>query len=201
MSPIAALLQPFADILSLGTALGDMGRHTKTISKEIDGVTYLVPILTHRTHVFQMIVYATNLTTVLTFGLTKLTVLFFYQRVFQGRWVQMGIWTMVGVTFLWTVGFFFSELLQCVPISANWEGFGWDEAACGVNANVMLMAQTWSDIATNVVILCLPIYSIWALQMPPRRKLAVCGIFLLGFLTVGAGIAKLAVYYDVLASK
>ncbi|KAL9584814.1 MAG: hypothetical protein Q9203_004515 [Teloschistes exilis] len=93
-----------------GTALGDMGRHTKTHSEVVEGVTYLVPDFTHRTHVFQMI---------------------------------------------------------------------------------------------------------WALQMPPRRKLAVCGIFLLGFLyvwhgkdtehrlmndrTVGAGIAKLAVYYDMLA--
>lgn len=56
---------------------------------------------------------------------------------------------MVGVTFVWTVGFFFSELLQCVPISANWKGFGYDPAACGVNANIMIMAQTWSDIATN----------------------------------------------------
>ncbi|KAI4091471.1 MAG: hypothetical protein L6R37_007734 [Teloschistes peruensis] len=224
-----------------GTALGDMGRHTKTHSEVVEGVTYLVPDFTHRTHVFQMIVYATNLTTVLTFGFTKLAVLFFYQRyvdpfyfalrdgllswdrVFQGRWVQRGIWIMVGVTFLWTVGFFFSELLQCVPISANWKGFGFDPAACGVNANVMIMAQTWSDIATNgqnfrcsvgdsmfadsfrkldpdiLRLTWLITLQIWALQMPPRRKLAVCGIFLLGFLTVGAGIAKLAVYYDMLA--
>ncbi|KAL8642368.1 MAG: hypothetical protein Q9228_000921 [Teloschistes exilis] len=192
-----------------GTALGDMGRHTKTHSEVVEGVTYLVPDFTHRTHVFQMIVYATNLTTVLTFGFTKLAVLFFYQRVFQGRWVQRGIWTMVGVTFLWTVGFFFSELLQCVPISANWKGFGFDPAACGVNANVMIMAQTCGDsmfahsfrkLDPDILGLTwLIILQIWALQMPPRRKLAVCGIFLLGFLTVGAGIAKLAVYYDMLA--
>ncbi|KAL8690522.1 MAG: hypothetical protein Q9218_004053 [Villophora microphyllina] len=197
---LPALLFTIATAVSIvcGTALGDMARHTATSPKVVDGVSYLVPHFTHRTHVFQMIVYATNLTTVMTFGFTKMAVLLFYQRVFQGRWVQIGIWTMVGVTFTWTVGFFFSELLQCVPISANWKGWGYDPVACGVDANRMIMAQTWSDIATNVVILSLPIPSIWALQMPPRRKLAVCGIFLLGFLTVGAGIAKLAIFYEML---
>ncbi|KAL8811924.1 MAG: hypothetical protein Q9200_001422 [Gallowayella weberi] len=38
---------------------------------------------------------------------------------------------------------------------------------------------------------------IWGLQMPAQKKLAVCGIFLLGALTVAAGIAKIAVYYHV----
>ncbi|KAI4252134.1 MAG: hypothetical protein LQ352_004456 [Teloschistes flavicans] len=185
MYALAAVLSLLAIV---ATVLRFYARHIKKAGYSWDDMV-LLPALA---------VYATNLTTVLTFGFTKLAVLFFYQRLFQGRWVQMGIWIMVGVTFVWTVGFFFSELLQCVPISANWKGFGYDPAACGVNANIMIMAQTWSDIATNVVILLLPIHSIWALQMPPRRKLAVCGIFLLGFLTVGAGIAKLAVYYDML---
>lgn len=38
---------------------------------------------------------------------------------------------------------------------------------------------------------------IWKMQLPLTRKLGVCGIFLLGFLTVGAGIAKTVIYYNV----
>ncbi|KAL8683460.1 MAG: hypothetical protein Q9186_000615 [Xanthomendoza sp. 1 TL-2023] len=45
--------------------------------------------------------------------------------------------------------------------------------------------------------MALPIPCIWGLQMPAQKKLAVCGIFLLGALTVAAGIAKIAVYYHV----
>ena len=39
------------------------------------------------------------------------------------------------------------------------------------------------------------------MQMPLSRKLGVCAIFLLGALTVGAGIAKLVIFYRVLSCK
>ena len=43
------------------------------------------------------------------------------------------------------------------------------------------------------LILLLPIYNVWGLQMPIQRKLAVIGIFLLGGLVVVAGGIRL--YY------
>ncbi|KAG6993785.1 hypothetical protein G7Y79_00051g087050 [Physcia stellaris] len=45
-----------------------------------------------------------------------------------------------------------------------------------------------------VMILILPIPSIWRLQMPSARKAAVSGIFLLGALVVVAGAAKLIIF-------
>ncbi|KAI4241318.1 MAG: hypothetical protein L6R40_004624 [Gallowayella cf. fulva] len=101
---------------------------------------------------------------------------------------------MVAITFLWTVGFFFSCLLVCYPISVNWTGLGWDPHYC-VDSSALYISQAWSDVATDVVIMALPIPCIWTLQMPMQKKLAVCGIFLLGALTVAAGIAKMFVYY------
>ncbi|KAL8837755.1 MAG: hypothetical protein Q9170_002406 [Blastenia crenularia] len=179
--------------MTIGAANGDLGRHTKI--GHLRGEP--LPILTPRTHIFQKVVYATSLTTVLTFGFTKLAVLLFYQRIFQGRWIQTAVWFMVGIDFIWTVGFFFSNLLQCYPIKVNWTGIGNINGYC-VNTNTLLIAQSWSDITTDIVILALPLPCIWALQMSVRRKLAVCGIFLLGALTVGAGIAKIAIFYRVL---
>lgn len=40
------------------------------------------------------------------------------------------------------------------------------------------------------LILTLPWYRVWKLQMPMRRKVAVCGIFLLGGFVVLAGILR-----------
>lgn len=37
--------------------------------------------------------------------------------------------------------------------------------------------------------------------MPMSRKLGVCAIFLLGALTVGAGIVKLVIYYQAFSCK
>lgn len=45
---------------------------------------------------------------------------------------------------------------------------------------------------TIVIILALPVYNVFKLQMPTSRKVAVIGIFLLGSLVVVAGIVRLA---------
>ncbi|KAL9025593.1 MAG: hypothetical protein Q9196_005609 [Gyalolechia fulgens] len=180
--------------MMVGAANGDLGRHTQI--GEQDG--WPIPIITPRTKVFQKVLYTVQLTQVLTFGLTKLAVLLFYQRIFQGRLIQTAVWFMVGIDFIWTIGFFFSNLLQCYPIKVNWTALGNLVGYC-VDTNKLIVYQSWSDVATNVVILGLPLPCIWALQMSIKRKLAVCGIFLLGALTVGSGIAKVLIYYNILS--
>ena len=55
---------------------------------------------------------------------------------------------MVGIDFMWTVGFFFSNLLQCYPIKVNWTALGNLNGYC-VDTNMLLIAQSWSDITTD----------------------------------------------------
>ncbi|KAL9011928.1 MAG: hypothetical protein Q9173_003265 [Seirophora scorigena] len=147
---IPALVFTIATAITMiiGAAIGDLGRHTEVILVQ-NQLGQKAPMPT---------VYTTSLTQVLTFGFTKLAVLLFYQRIFQGKWFHRAVWLMIGVDFIWTVTFFFANLLQCYPIDVNWTGV---------------------DVASNIVILALPMPSIWAMQMSVRRKLAVCGIFLL----------------------
>ena len=100
--------------------------------------------------------FAILVTQVPTFGFTKLAVLLFYKRVFKGKAFQVAVWTMIVLSSIWTIGFFFSELLQCVPISVNWSGSGGTESQC-IDVNGMILAQAYSDVFTNIVILALPI--------------------------------------------
>ncbi|KAL8925665.1 MAG: hypothetical protein Q9208_003348 [Pyrenodesmia sp. 3 TL-2023] len=197
--PALACTIATAIIVIIGVAIGDLGRHTENVmveNPENPGEWAAAPILTKRTTIFWKAVYATLLTQVLAFGFTKLAVLLFYQRIFQGRWIQRAIWVMVAVDFVWTVGFFFSFLLQCYPFRINWTGLAFVEDYC-VDTNSLLFAHMWSDIITNIIILSLPVPAIWAMQMSVRRKISVCGIFLLGAFTVASGIAKLVIYYNV----
>ncbi|KAL8956506.1 MAG: hypothetical protein Q9193_005994 [Seirophora villosa] len=178
----------------IGAAIGDLGRHTDVmLVQNMEGQVAPMPILTHRTVVFQQTVYTTSLTQVLTFGFTKLAVLLFYQRIFQGKWFHRAVWLMIGVDFIWTVTFFFANLLQCYPIEINWTGV--------VIVRVFLSSPP-SPSHAKVCIVSSPTelsqLQIWAMQMSIRRKLAVCGIFLLGFMTVAAGLAKLVVVYNIL---
>lgn len=170
----------------VGTAIGNLGQHTPIRE---DGM----PVFDHRLRVFEQITFATQLTSTLTFGFTKLSVLLFYKRIFKGTFVKPAVWTMISVVCVWTVAFFFANLFQCWPLWIDWTDFGSTEENC-INTNVMYLAQAWSDVLTDIIILTLPLPCIWIMQLPVRHKLAVSGMFLLGGLTVGAGIAKLVVF-------
>ena len=172
-----------------GTALGDVARHTYA---DDEGA----PIITHRTEVFQQVVFAAQLTQTLTFGFTKLTVLLLYKRIFTGGIFKRVVHVGYAIVFAWTVGFFFANLLQCWPISVNWVGYGADEEHC-IDTTRMILAAAWSDVFTDVAILAMPLPCIWGLQMKAKHKLGVSAIFLLGLLTVGAGAARLVIFRDV----
>lgn len=155
-------------------------------------------IWTHRDVVFLETYFAQQLSTTLTFGLTKLSVLLFYKRVFRGDTFNAAVWTMISIVGLWTTAFFFANLLQCYPISLNWVDSGAQVDSC-INTNRMYLAQAWTDVLTDLMILSLPIPCIWALQMPAKHKVGVTAIFLLGLLTVLSGIAKLVIFYRIIA--
>ncbi|KAF6228827.1 hypothetical protein HO133_006938 [Letharia lupina] len=125
----------------IGAAFGDLGRHTRIDAQGM-------PIFTRRTQIFQQIAYASQLTQTLTFGFTKLAVLFFYRRIFTNGRVLYAIRTMFVLVTVWTVAFFFTNLLQCFPISVNWTGWGAAVDSC-INTNEMFLAQAWSDVITD----------------------------------------------------
>ncbi|KAI4127646.1 MAG: hypothetical protein LQ338_003094 [Usnochroma carphineum] len=104
-----------------------------------------------------------------------------FNRIFQGRWIQNAVWFMVGIDFIWIVGFFFSNLLQCYPISVNWTGIGNIDGYC-VNTNMLVYAQSWSDIATDAI---------------PKSILTQ----LIGDRTVASSIAKLAIFSNIIHRK
>ncbi|CAF9940665.1 MAG: hypothetical protein ALECFALPRED_008785 [Alectoria fallacina] len=117
----------------VGTAIGNLGQHTGI---EEDGM----PVFDHRLRVFEQIVLAAQLTSTLTFGFTKLSVLLFYKRIFKGTFVKPSVWTMIAVVLIWTVAFFFANLFQCWPIWIDWTGFGSTVDNC-IDTNAMYLAQ------------------------------------------------------------
>lgn len=151
------------------------------------------PLFSKRLFIFQKMTYASQLTTTLTFGFTKLTVLLLYKRIFPGETFKKFITGGYCIVFAWTVGYFFAGMLQCWPISINWDGVGWDPYRC-IDTNMMYYSHVWSDVFTDLAILAMPLPCIWALQMKLKHKIGVSAIFLLGLLTVGAGVARLVAF-------
>ncbi|KAL8916159.1 MAG: hypothetical protein Q9172_006430 [Xanthocarpia lactea] len=116
----------------------------------------------------------------------KLSVLFFYHRIFPIR--KFTIWSIViGIVVIgWFIAFIVSQFLTCRPLNYYWDK-SIPGGKCINQVHNSDYVTTPADILTNIAILILPIPWLWGLQMKMRRKVAVTLIFFLGsFAAVGS---------------
>lgn len=119
-------------------------------------------------------IYATAVTC------TKLSIVLFYRRVFKLRYsVIIALFLVIGywVTIIVTIN------VACRPLQYFWTQYT-DPTAKGVCIDVpkFFFGNGIGAMLIDVFILCIPIPTIWGLQMPKNQKLAVLGILLLGSL-------------------
>ncbi|GME28826.1 hypothetical protein F5883DRAFT_504563 [Neofusicoccum parvum] len=69
--------------------------------------------------------------------------------------------------------------LQCTPFDAIFHPALHPDANC-IDKNILLMGPSVLNIITDVIILALPIPTVWSLQMPMRRKIAVIAVVSFG---------------------
>lgn len=86
-------------------------------------------------------------------------------RIFRGALFLALVWTMTTIIVIWTVGFFFANMLQCYPISENWTGSGGTADTC-INEDMIYIGQAFSDAITDLMILVMPIPCV-SLPMSP----------------------------------
>ncbi|KAL8760592.1 MAG: hypothetical protein Q9184_003224 [Pyrenodesmia sp. 2 TL-2023] len=143
--------------------------------------------------------WAFNIMAPLALGFIKLSILFFYRRIFRGRLFDFLSWGLIGVVLLWTLGFTLTQIFDCgIHFETNW-GLLSDLQKC-LNTFHLLLAYSISDVIVDVLILVLPLPLVWMLHMRTARKFAVSGIFLLGASAVVAGILRLVVFAQILGA-
>lgn len=92
----------------------------------------------------------------LALGLIKLSVLFFYRRIFRGRAFDILNWILITLVVLWTLGFFLVQVFDCrTHFFTNW-GPVKDLEKC-LNPFNQLFAYSISDVIIDVFILVLPV--------------------------------------------
>ena len=109
-------------------------------------------------------------------SLPKLSALFFYLRVFVYRKGRIFAYITIGLVILNWVVFSITSIFQCRPI-AYW----WDKTIQGgvcFNFQIYYPAMCVPNIATDVIVLLLPISSLIQLKLPLLKKIALCFIFL-----------------------
>ncbi|KAJ5803975.1 uncharacterized protein N7518_000278 [Penicillium psychrosexuale] len=135
-----------------------------------------------------VMIYATAIT------FTKSSIVFFYGRIFNFRWslgfcmfLVLGYW----VTIIVTVA------VACRPLPYFWLAYT-DPTAVGVCIDVpkFFFGNGIGAMLIDVIILCMPMPTIYKLQMQSSQKLAVVGILLLGSLYV-----LLLSYYNIIRAN
>ncbi|KAF2847667.1 hypothetical protein T440DRAFT_190984 [Plenodomus tracheiphilus IPT5] len=173
-SVIAALIAgaPSVVIIDRGIVPNGLGRDIYTVP--FDHITNFVRYL-----------YALEVLYFLQIALLKLTLLFFFLRIFPKPLIRRLLWGTVTFNVLCGFSFVLVAIFQCQPISYYWTS--WDKERPGkcIDVNALAWSNAIISILLDVWMLVLPLYEIFHLQLSWRKKLSVAVMFCVGtFVTV-----------------
>jgi hypothetical protein len=108
-------------------------------------------------------------------------VLFLYLRIFPGRFVRFAIYTTMGFVIIPTAVILTLQIIQCRPISHIWEGWrnADSEAEC-FDLHTLVYTAAGFTIVQDLVMLLLPLPSVYQLKVEKRAKWGIAVMFSLG---------------------
>ncbi|OJK01626.1 hypothetical protein ASPACDRAFT_116530 [Aspergillus aculeatus ATCC 16872] len=110
----------------------------------------------------------------------KLSILAFYYIVFRNRQLWIAVYCTAAATICLFIITFVEPLVQCRPFRYTWDKYH-TTGTC-VNMQPLLIAIAALNLAIDLTIFCLPLPTLWRLQMNLRKKLELSVIFLLGLI-------------------
>ncbi|KAH3910065.1 hypothetical protein HBI56_127970 [Parastagonospora nodorum] len=143
--------------------------------------------------ILEKLVYIIFIMQPLALGFMKLSVLFFYRRIFS-----IGSFTTISTIFIiitigWMLAFFFGFVFTCrLNFSANWGSLAGISEHCPFGF-LPTIIFTVLDAVLDLCILILPLPCIWALKLPSARKAQVFGVFLLGGFALSAATVRMVI--------
>jgi len=126
--------------------------------------------------------YSTAISTI------KISVLMFYLRVFVNRGLRTATKAALAFVSLWSVGNILQVFLICRPFVKTYSLTA--EGVCG-NQVASFIAIGAFNIISDVMILTLPLPTIWSLKMSTPTKLGITGVFLVGLLVSVIAIIRI----------
>ena len=107
----------------------------------------------------------------------KASALCLLQRIFPGRRFRQGLWAIGSFVLAYSLVQTFAVLFECTPIKMFW-----DQSVKGrcINANDVILVCSSLNIATDVIILAMPMPKLWKLQISRTEKMQLSIIFALG---------------------
>ncbi len=131
--------------------------------------------------VSSQIMMGSMLTYSLTITCVKISLLVLYRRIFNTPAFRTRS-LLVGVACLaWWIVEVFTNIFQCRPIAAAFDPASLFTNRCN-DLQSYYTGITASNLGLDIILLLLPLHMVWKLQLPIKQRLALIGIFSLGFL-------------------
>ncbi|KAI7788579.1 CFEM domain-containing protein [Diaporthe eres] len=123
-------------------------------------------------------------------GMIKISICFFYMRIFQSPGFQRVMLGTQIFNVLTGLSFFLVGWAQCRPLSLFWRGWSGEYEGTCFDINAFAYAHAAVNMAIDVWMLILPGTQVWRLNMNFKRKLAVTLMFACGFLLTAISITR-----------
>jgi hypothetical protein len=115
-------------------------------------------------------------------AMVKLSLLFFFLRIFPARSVRRVIWGTIGFTVVYALVFVFIGIFTCAPISYFWTRWDMEHSGKCLNINIIAWSNAGVGIAIDLWMLAIPLWQLKDLNMHWKKKVSVAFMFLLGTL-------------------
>ncbi|KAH5466254.1 hypothetical protein HBI55_245860 [Parastagonospora nodorum] len=147
--------------------------------------------------------FAFQLLQCLAMGIVKLSVIYFCRRIFIVHGGSAMDWitrAFILLNVCWTIAFTLVLIFGCrEKIWLHWAPLqtGLIAEYCG-DLRTPLLASVISDFALELMILLLPLPSIWGLQVSVLKRFGITAVFLMGLMSVAASLVKMSIFIIVL---
>lgn len=161
-------------------ALGGAGLH----------ITQLQP---YQVEQFSQTVFAAQVLYALCLGFTKLSIARCLQRIFFTRAFCIIAYAIMLCIVAWTLQTILVGILICQPIELNWNPHA--RGTCG-DQTIAFTSVAAVDIATDLMLMILPLKPLIALRIRTSHKIALCLIFCAGLMYVVSLFLSLLIPYS-----
>ncbi|PSN67023.1 hypothetical protein BS50DRAFT_621135 [Corynespora cassiicola Philippines] len=133
--------------------------------------------------------------------LLKLSLLFFYHRIFPGRPIRRVILGTVLFNILFGAIFVMVAIFQCQPISYYWHSWHGEHAGKCININALGWSNAAISIALDLWMLAIPLSQLFGLKMGFKKKISVALMFCVGTFVTVVSILRLQSLVHFASSK
>ncbi|KAH7304200.1 integral membrane protein [Stachybotrys elegans] len=145
--------------------------------------------------VFMQVILSFQLLYMMALTFVKLSVLVFYQRIFVSPGMKKLVYATIGLIIVWCISHSLAMLFICHPTA-----FWWDQTIPGgycLNQIPIYISLIITNIFTDIVIMLLPMLTIWELKMKTTEKLALTAAFSLGIASIAIAVWRLVTVFQV----